>query len=408
MKKLSLALLLCFCMAFVFAADYVISNQVLVSTDDFSVTIVGPSDDPYDSGFKILVENKSSKELNFQMGEGSIGDVSIGLSFYVDVQPGKKAVDVMSIGDQYFGFWGIEQIDELSFKLSVIDSAMWFFGGSVYENYFTIYPTGLSAETAPAIDISFLDKGDVALDNDDFKLILFYGDEYGDYFGPGFMAVCQNKTDKSLLISFEDVTIDGASFDSYWANVIPSGKYGFYTMTFERDDMASWGITELDEVSFTLSATEMGLWYADELCGERITVYPTGLPAGSVKPVSYIFDPNDVVLVDNDDVLVVLLRSRSYMDSFWGEFKIPVYVENRRDSSINVSWDDVSVNDYMLDPYFGATVQPGRVKIESATFGSYSLGNASIKEVKTVEFSLRVMDDEYWDNLFEDSFKVEF
>ena len=68
----------------------------------------------------------------------------------------------------------------------------------------------------------------------------------------------------------------------------------------------------------------------------------------------------------------------------------------------------MSVNDYMLDPYFGATVQPGRVKIESATFGSYSLGNASIKEVKTVEFSLRVMDDEYWDNLFEDSFKVEF
>ncbi len=53
MRKLLLTIVLCVCMALLFASDYVISDLVIADNDDFVARIVGYEEDFWSDGFRV-------------------------------------------------------------------------------------------------------------------------------------------------------------------------------------------------------------------------------------------------------------------------------------------------------------------------------------------------------------------
>ena len=80
-------------------------------------------------------------------------------------------------------------------------------------------------------------------------------------------------------------------------------------------------------------------------------------------------------------------------DSFWGAGLV-IYIENNTDKIIHAYSDDTAVNGFTIDDVFAAEVYPGKKEIASLTFLSSRLEENGITDIDTIDFSLRIMDDD--------------
>ena len=65
-------------------------------------------------------------------------------------------------------------------------------------------------------------------------------------------------------------------------------------------------------------------------------------------------------------------------------------------TSMMFSWDDVSVNGYMVDPFWATSVPAGCKKITTISFSSSKFEENGIEKVEEIEFELRVYDNDNW------------
>ena len=132
---------------------------------------------------------------------------------------------------------------------------------------------------------------------------------------------------------------------------------------------------------------------AENYHNEPFTIYPTGkTPAEIVYPERRTA-ASEKVIVDNDVLTFVILESED--DSIWG-YSLNCYLENKSDKSLTFSADDVSVNGFMIDPFWASTVLPGKRNYSSMSFSDSEFEENGIEEVEKVEFTLRVYDADNW------------
>ena len=58
------------------------------------------------------------------------------------------------------------------------------------------------------------------------------------------------------------------------------------------------------------------------------------------------------------------------------------------------SWDDTSVNGFMIDPFWAKSIPAGKAAYGSINFSDSKFEENGIKDVKEIEFRLRVSNDE--------------
>jgi hypothetical protein len=56
------------------------------------------------------------------------------------------------------------------------------------------------------------------------------------------------------------------------------------------------------------------------------------------------------------------------------------------------SWDDVSVNDFMIDPFWASTLVAGAKTVSTISFYESDLEENGITDISKIEFNLRVYD----------------
>jgi hypothetical protein len=224
--------------------------------------------------------------------------------------------------------------------------------------------------------------------------------------GQGFQVIMENKTGKNVMFTWNDVGVDGFSIDPFWAKTVASGKKATSTINFSTKSLMKYGITALDEVEFKLRAYDADDIFAGDVYSEKHTIYPTGYTKETLKRPEIKISSNDTIIVENSNCLVAVV-GEPYTDSIWG-FTVPLYIENRTTYPIMVSWDNVSVNDFMIDPFFSSEVPSGQKKLTSISFSKKSLEESFIDEVEKIEFDMRVYNSEDWfaGNLVDNKFHL--
>ena len=94
-------------------------------------------------------------------------------------------------------------------------------------------------------------------------------------------------------------------------------------------------------------------------------------------------------------------------DDMFG-FAVKVNLENYSDLNLMFAAEDVSVNGYMIDPFWAAEVAAGKKSKESITFFSSDLEENEIEKVEEIEMKIRVYDNDDWtaDPLIEEVFTI--
>lgn len=102
-----------------------------------------------------------------------------------------------------------------------------------------------------------------------------------------------------------------------------------------------------------------------------------------------------IIIVDNDDFYFEITGIES--DDFWDATIISVKIENRTDKNMLIGWDNVSVNEYMVDPFWVCSVSANKKSNEDIVFFNSNLKENGINTIENIEFSIYVMDDDTYD-----------
>jgi len=253
--------------------------------------------------------------------------------------------------------------------------------------------TGVKTYTAVRDDIRFKIDNEVIIDNEDLNITIIETYE-DDIWGYSLKVYLENKTsDKELRFRFDDVIVNGYVISAYFSYSLPAGTKAIKTVSLSSSDLEESGITSVDKIELYIRVYDSNDWSADDLVDNRYIIYPTGLSEEDIVSPERPSSDTEYILIDNEFVTFIIIET--YEDSIWG-YSLKIYLENKTDSELMFTWDDVSVNDFIIDPYWATTLMPNSKYISSISFSESDFEESNIEIVEKIVFKLKIYDSNDW------------
>lgn len=248
-------------------------------------------------------------------------------------------------------------------------------------------PTEPAVVRAPFENVVLVDNENVA-----FTVVKA---EDSTHLGMQLQVQCVNKTSRTLMFSWDMVSVCGYMYDPMWAVEVAAGKTANTTIDLDTYALGRMGIDSVDEITFTLRIYDSENWMDEPIVEDVFTVYPTGLSAETFTVPPQAFSEDHVVIADDENVRFVI---EGVTDEGASGYTVHAYLENKTDRNLLYAWDLVSVNGKMVDPFWGATVGAGKRACCEITFFRSDFEQNGITDVSDIEFTLTVSDYDSWES----------
>ena len=196
---------------------------------------------------------------------------------------------------------------------------------------------------------------------------------------------------KTYMFSLQSASVNGVEAGTFFAEEIAPGKKSNGDITFSDSDFDYNEIGKFTDILLNFRVYDSNDWMADDVAQVSVHVYPYG--EENATKFAREAQPTDTILIDNEYVTIIVTGYDP--DDLWG-WSADMYIVNKADVSIMVSIDEASVNGYMLDPFYATSVMPGTNKFSSVSWSNSELEKNNIKEVESIEFVLRVYNEDNW------------
>lgn len=277
-------------------------------------------------------------------------------------------------------------------------------GGSKADSVTNPTPTQTAATqaapetTAPAVTF----QETIIVDNEDCTFLV-KGIETNNLWGYTLSVQLENKTDKDLMFSLQDTSVNGFMCDPFWAATVTAGMKANEEIHFSQSDFERNGITNVTAIESTLRVYDSNDWTAEDVVNKSFFLHPLGEEAVEV----YTRTPVDgeIVLFDNENSSMIVTGFDP--DNTWG-YTVNVYLENKTDKALMFSISDAAVNGFMCDPLWAASVAPGKRSNTTISWMASDFEDNGITEVESLTLPIRVYDENDWlsDDLVSETFTV--
>ena len=242
----------------------------------------------------------------------------------------------------------------------------------------------------------------VIVDNENvtFKITAIENDSIWGYTLKVFL---ENKTEKDLMFTVNNVSVNGYMCDPFWATTVTAGMKSNEKIQFSSDSFELNGINAVTDIEFKLDIYDSNDWMTDHLVSEVFSIYPMGEDAVQV----YAREPqlSDIVLFDNEECTMIITSFDP--DDDWG-YAVNVYLLNKTDKNLMFSVQDAAINGFMCDPFWAHTVAAGKASNTDITWFTSTLEEAGISEVENLTLPIRVYDEDDWmaEDIMNETFTV--
>ena len=96
--------------------------------------------------------------------------------------------------------------------------------------------------------------------------------ENNAHMGMQLQVECVNNTDRTLMFSWDMVSVCGYMYDPFWAEEVAAGKTAVSTVDLDTYALGKMGIDSVDEITFTLRIYDSENWMDEPLVAEVFTV----------------------------------------------------------------------------------------------------------------------------------------
>lgn len=230
----------------------------------------------------------------------------------------------------------------------------------------------------------------VVVDNEECT-IKITGINFDDSWEYILNAYFENKSsDKNYMFAVRSAAINGVECDPYFATEVSAGKKANKEIGFTKSRVEEMGLTKCTDIELTFAVSNSDDWSEADIVEKTIHIYPYGEDQATIYQRPKL--PSDNILVDNEYVTIIVT---GYEHDDW-EYSVNLFLVNKTDTHVMYSVDDVSVNDYMIDPFFATSVIPGKCKFSSFSWSNNRLAENGITKIENIEFTLQAYDDEDW------------
>lgn len=126
-------------------------------------------------------------------------------------------------------------------------------------------------ETAPATQQAF--QPIVLVENDDV-CVKINGVDNDPIWGYSLNVYLENKTDKELMFTVDDVSVNRYMCDPFWAESVGAGMKSNSSISWFESSLEENSISDVQEIIFTLRVYDANDFYADDVLLETFTITP--------------------------------------------------------------------------------------------------------------------------------------
>lgn len=248
------------------------TEVIVVDNDECSIKITGiDPDNIWGYTLKALFENKSTdKTYMFSVESAAINGVQCDPLFAAEVAGGKKSNNDINFSTDKFEKNGVGDYTDIELTFRVYDSNDWLADPVAYESIH-IYPYG---EDKAVQFVREAQPNDTVIVDNDSVTVIVTGYEDDSILGYTVNLFLLNKTDKNIMFTVDEVSVNGFMADPFYATTVSAGKCAFSSMSWSDTTFEENGITAVEEIEFKLRAYDSDDFMADDFANEVITLKP--------------------------------------------------------------------------------------------------------------------------------------
>ena len=210
-------------------------------------------------------------------------------------------------------------------------------------------------------------------------------------FGKGLALQIENKSDQNATIQCDYVVVNGymLTTDLFSADVA-AGKTANETLYLSWGALEESGMQAVGEVDVSFNILDSDM-YETKFTTPEVAVKTSAADSiGEIDPASgtELYNENGVRIVG------------TYVDenSFWGA-GIKLYIENNSGRDLEIQCDNMSVNGYMMTPYFSCRVNNGRRALSEITLMQDELESNGIDKIESAELNFNLYDPDTYETV---------
>ena len=208
-------------------------------------------------------------------------------------------------------------------------------------------------------------------------------------------VTCVNKTQETLVFSWNDVSVCGLMYDPAWAVTVPAGETLVSRVEIDTYALETMGIRSVDEITFKLDVVSSENWMDAPYVAEYFTIYPTGRSADTVVfPVRDTLESEEVLVNDENMTFII-----EYVEPQEQSYVVRCYIENKTDGTLMANWENVTVNGEEVDPFWAVLVAPGKGAYAQVVFDVNDLRSVGVETVEQIDFDLLAYRYDDWSEL---------
>lgn len=258
----------------------------------------------------------------------------------------------------------------------------------------TIEETALpsSASQATENSVSKHDFEEITVIDNEACTIKITGIDPDNLWGYTLKAHLENKSaDKTYMFSVEDAAVNGVCCSSLFAQEVAAGKKANSDISLSVDELQKNGIKDFTDIELSFRVYDSNDWTADAVAHEAVHIYPYG----EEKATKYerAVKDTDNVIIDNAYVSVIVTGYEK--DTLFG-YAVNLFLVNKTDKNIMFCVDEASVNGYMADPFYAASVPGTKCCFSEMTWSSETLEKNGITDIEEIEILVRAYDNDNW------------
>lgn len=201
--------------------------------------------------------------------------------------------------------------------------------------------------------------------------------------GDGVKLLLENNTDKDVTVGCDALIVNDYMISDLFVSQIAAGKKANETLYISSQQLNAAGIENVGKIEIYFHVYDPATF--DTLFDtECVTIQTSEYDNMDTTP-----DDAGTELYNADGIRIV--GKTVDENSFWGT-AILLYCENNAGRNVGISVDDMSINGFMMSPFFTTTVYDGKKSIDEITVFSNDLEENGIESIEEVELKFHIYD----------------
>lgn len=361
---------------------------VLVDDANCTFAVTGIEWDEYEGyRLKVSLVNKTDTELMYSLEYAVLNGFMCDPYWACSVGAGQTNESQITWYNDELTFNDISVITDIELWLEIYNSDNMFEDALVADTY-ELYPFG--KEASRTYERAVCEKDIVLVDNEEITVIVtdIGEDEYDSY----CMSIyAENKTDKPLEFTMDEVSVNGFMNDPYWSMEVLPGKKANGIAGWDMTAFEMTGVERVTDIEFNLHVFDCETFGDEYKYSDNAIVYPCGKDAYQIY--EHAAQDTDVLLFDNEYASMAITGYDT--DDIWG-FCLYAYLENKTDTDMWFCIEDTTVNGIDCKIYWDGMVCAGKKAYVTIMWSTYVLENIEIdmESISNIEIDMEVTDNE--------------